>query len=52
MQKNTTKKDLKTFKIVDVDFKNGWTITLLNKNELRQHYISLVVIEKFFGGNK
>ena len=44
-------KDLTTFKIVDVDFKDGWTITtLLNKDKLNQQHIPLNVIENFFGG--
>lgn len=49
--KQQTMKDLTTFKIVDVDFKDGWTITtLLNKDKLNQQHIPLNVIENFFGG--
>lgn len=41
-----------TFKIVNVDFKNGWTITsLVGKNKLRQQHFPLSVIESFFGGS-
>lgn len=39
------------FKIVDIDFKNGWTITtLVDKNKLQQQHLSINVIESFFGG--
>ena len=39
------------FKIVDIDFKNGWTITtLVDKDKLQQQHFSINVIESFFGG--
>lgn len=40
-----------TFKIVDIDFNNGWTITTMTgKDKLNQQHIPLSVIENFFGG--
>lgn len=40
-----------TLKIVDIDFKDGWTITTLTgKDKLNQQHIPLSVIENFFGG--
>lgn len=38
-------------KIVDIDFKNGWTITtLVDKDKLQQKHFSINLIESFFGG--
>ena len=39
------------FKIVDINFNNGWTITtMIDKDKLNQQHIPLSVIESFFGG--
>ena len=41
----------KVFKLVNVDFKDGLTFTMLvDKNQLQQTHFPISVIENFFGG--
>ena len=45
-------KQIKDFKLIDVDINDGITFTLLvNKNEIVQHHFQLNEISKIFGGN-
>jgi hypothetical protein len=47
-----TQKQIKDFKLIDVDINDGITFTLLvNKNEIVQHHFQLNEISKIFGGN-
>jgi hypothetical protein len=47
------KKQIKQFKLVDVNISNGITFTvLLNEKEMVQHHFELNQISKIFGGNK
>jgi hypothetical protein len=46
-----TQKQIKDFKLIDVDINDGITFTLLvNKNEIVQHHFQLNEISKIFGG--
>ena len=48
-----TQKQIKDFKLIDVDINDGITFTLLvNKNEIVQHHFQLNEISKIFGGNR
>jgi hypothetical protein len=50
--RDMTPKQIKDFKLIDVDINDGITFTLLvNKNEIVQHHFQLNEISKIFGGN-